>query len=90
MNFAEKAEDWAALPFSEKLGIIRSVRRDAGLTLQEAADKAGISKAYLSMLERGLYSTVRIETLGKIADACGCFLRVEIIDARAGKYYWVY
>jgi transcriptional regulator with XRE-family HTH domain len=90
MNMAEKAEEWGSLLFSEKLGILRRVRKDAGLTLKDVAEKAGVSIAYLSQLERGLYPTVKIETLGKIADACGHCLRVEIIDAKQNKFYWVY
>ena len=86
-NIAEQFEDWAKLPLSSKLGILRAIRKAAGLTITDVAKATGLSIPYLSMLERGKYDTVRMETLGKIAEACGCYLRVEIINAKESIFY---
>lgn len=90
MNAAEATEKWAALPFSEKLTILRGIRKNAGLTITEVAKLTGLTIPYLSNLERGKYDAVKIKTLGKIANACGCFLRVEIIDAEKSIFYGIY
>jgi hypothetical protein len=84
------AEEWAAKPFSEKLRILRSIRKDAGLTITELSKLSGVSIPHISNLELGKKSTIGIETLGKIASSCGFFLRVEIIDARRSVFYGIY
>lgn len=57
----------------EKLGIsnkIRSLRKKRGLTLQELADHTGLSKGYLSRIER-MHQAPPVFTLQKIAHALG-------------------
>jgi len=54
---------------------IRSLRRQQGMTLDDLAGEAGLSKGYLSKLERGL-KTPPISTLANIARA----LSVEIAE----------
>ena len=49
---------------------IRVARRNRGLTLQEAAHQIGISRSFLSTLERG-ETGVSVQTLSRIADALG-------------------
>ena len=55
--------------------IVKAYRAEHHLTLQEFADRAGLSKGYLSMVERGKdYKTGKpvvptIETVAKIAGA---------------------
>ena len=47
-------------------------RRHAGLTQEELAEKAGISRAHLSAIEApNLVRSVSLETLFNIADALG-------------------
>lgn len=89
-NLAEVFEDWGNQPLSSHLFVLRSIRKAAGLTLREVSEMAGVSISYLSQLERGKYSTVRIDTLSRIAEACGCFLRVEIINAKENIFYGVH
>ena len=88
-RWAEVVEEWAEKPLSDRLAILRDIRKDSGLTLAEVGRRAGLSVAYLSMLERGEYSTIRIETLEKIASACGCFLRIEIVRPTRATYYGI-
>jgi hypothetical protein len=89
-SVADAIEEWAAKPFSEKLRILRSIRKDAGLTITELSKLSGVSIPHISNLELGKKSTIGIETLGKIASSCGFFLRVEIIDARRSVFYGIY
>jgi transcriptional regulator with XRE-family HTH domain len=50
----------------------RTIRRRRGLSLDTAAGLAGISKPYLSMLERGLRGFERRGLLEDLANALGC------------------
>ncbi|OLT20747.1 hypothetical protein BJF78_09300 [Pseudonocardia sp. CNS-139] len=51
---------------------VRKVRKRRGLSLQHAADLAGISKSYLSMLENGERSFSRRGLIEDLAYALGC------------------
>jgi len=50
--------------------VIRSVRRQEGLTARALASRAGVSQAFLSQVERGL-NAPSLATLYRIADALG-------------------
>jgi len=51
---------------------LRMIRKRRGLGLKVAADLAGISKPYLSMLERGERGFNRLGLLEDLAGAIGC------------------
>jgi transcriptional regulator with XRE-family HTH domain len=51
---------------------VRTIRRRRGLSLKHAADLAGISKSYLSMLENGERSFTRRGLIEDLAYALGC------------------
>lgn len=89
-SILDAMEKWAEMPFSDKLKILRSIRKDAGLSITELSKRSGVSIPHISNLERGKKSTVGIETLSKLAKGCGFFLRVEIVDARNSKFYGIY
>lgn len=57
--------------------LIRSVRRRAGLTLRELAERAGTSDATLSAYETGRVMP-RLDTLTRIVEAAGWHLRPEL------------
>jgi transcriptional regulator with XRE-family HTH domain len=48
---------------------LRQLRRDAGLTQERFAEKAGLSAKYYQLLESGQQRDVRFSTLEKIAAA---------------------
>ncbi len=49
---------------------IKNLRKERGLKISELAQRAGVSKSYISQLERGMISP-KIDTLKKILDALG-------------------
>lgn len=49
--------------------LIRHARRDAGLTQEELAERAGVSGRTISDLERGVVRAPRLDTLELLADA---------------------
>lgn len=60
---------------------IKNLRKQRGLKITELAIRAGVSKSYISQLEKGILSP-KIETLKKILDALGIslndfFLEIE-------------
>ena len=58
-------------PQMSKMGPkLRATRKDRGLTLAEVAERAGVTKGFLSLAERGLTS-VSVPTLLRICDALG-------------------
>jgi transcriptional regulator with XRE-family HTH domain len=76
------ASDTAGKARLEALGaLIRAQRLTAGLSLRDLAQRAKVSNAYLSQIERGLHEP-SISVLGAIADALGVSL--ESLLARAG------
>lgn len=59
---------------------IRQQRKELGLSLTELAKQAGISKSYLSNLERGLQKNPSIEVLKKISG----YLKVDLENLISG------
>jgi transcriptional regulator with XRE-family HTH domain len=55
---------------------LRGLREDAGLSQEQLAYAAGISRNHVQMLERGIGTWVnpRLSTLYGLADALGCRL----------------
>lgn len=67
---------------------IRDLRRNAGVSLRQLADKAGVSNPYLSQVERGLRKP-SAEVLQQIASALRVstpvmYLRAGLLDDRDG------
>lgn len=65
------------MPFSESkpspaldFSVVRDVRKESGMTLQEVADRSGLSIASLSKLERN-QNLVELETLYRLARVFG-------------------
>lgn len=56
--------------------ILLEARKEAGMTQSEVAEKIGVSKAYISRLERAQI-TPSVTTFSKILNACG--MRLEIV-----------
>lgn len=54
---------------------IRNYREERGMTLEELSNKLGITKGYLSKLERGI-KPISLDNLHKIADV----LEVDVTD----------
>ena len=50
---------------------IREIRKKKGLTQEELAKKAGVSRGWICGLENGYYTVTSTKTLKKIADALG-------------------
>lgn len=50
---------------------LKAVRKSAGMTQDALAEKSGISKMGISIIERGLNGTATIDTLVKLANALG-------------------
>src|ERR1700733_403007 len=59
--------------------LLKSGREAAGLTLTEAAAKAGVSRTYLSRLERGVYTHPSARLLTGMAQALD--IRIEDLYA---------
>lgn len=58
---------------------IREIRREAGLTQKEVADRMGVSQQVISRLEKGEVDNPTVDTLIRIADVVGKKLNVEFI-----------
>lgn len=69
-------------PESEIGQRVRAIRRRRGLGLDTAAGLAGISKSYLSMLERGQRRVDSRALLDRLADALGC----SVLDLTGEPY----
>ena len=66
--------------YSDALSIglnIRDVRKAAGFTQKEFAEKMGVSQQLVSRLESGEYENPTIETLSRVADVAGKKLVVK-------------
>ena len=50
---------------------IKNMREKRGLTIIELSTKSGISKSYLSSIERGIQKNPSIQVLNKLSDALG-------------------
>jgi len=51
--------------------VIRKLREDRGLTQEQVAKKAGVSKNYITMLEAGARKNPSLPVLKKLAKALG-------------------
>jgi len=61
--------------------VLRAAREKLGLSQEELAERAGVDRTYVSILERGLKSPT-LETLEKICGALGTLPEQVIQDAR--------
>ncbi|GAE34508.1 helix-turn-helix domain-containing protein [Halalkalibacter akibai] len=52
-------------------GNIRLLREEKGMTLNELAAQSGVSKSYISYIERGMQKNPSIAVLEKISTALG-------------------
>ncbi len=62
-------------------GVLRAKREKLGISQEELAERAGIDRTYVSILERGLKSPT-IETFEKICSALRTLPERVIEDAR--------
>jgi transcriptional regulator with XRE-family HTH domain len=58
---------------------LRAVRQAQGLTLRQAADRAGIDIGHLSRVERG-EASLSIDALARLASALGLRSLAELLD----------
>ncbi|MGM0843540.1 MAG: helix-turn-helix domain-containing protein [Bacillota bacterium] len=63
---------------------IKSIRESKGITINELAHNAEISKSYISSIERGLQKNPSINVLDKIAAALGVSLDL-LLDSNASN-----
>lgn len=88
-----RQEDPPAAERAKEIGrdighFIRDLRRSAGVSLRQLADRAGVSNPYLSQVERGLRKP-SAEVLQQIANALRVstpvmYLRAGLLDAKDG------
>lgn len=64
---------------------IQRIRKGKGLTLSECAQRANISKSYLSNIERNLHQNPSIQIIEKIADGLDVDLRTLIGVEQSNK-----
>lgn len=63
-------EQELAVAFGLKL---RQQRKKAGITQNELAEKAGVTRIYIGLIERG-ETSITLEKVYRLADALGCQL----------------
>jgi transcriptional regulator with XRE-family HTH domain len=64
----------------DRIGLrVMTLRKLAGLTQEQLADKAGLQRTHVGRIEAGKYA-VTLETIQAIAEALG--MTVDIIDER--------
>jgi predicted ATPase/transcriptional regulator with XRE-family HTH domain len=70
--------------------LLQRYRRQAGLTQEELAERAGVSTRSVSDIERGLQQHPHISTLRRLADALGLAPedRLVFLTARQGNRTW--
>ncbi|MFC0561178.1 helix-turn-helix domain-containing protein [Halalkalibacter alkalisediminis] len=61
-------------------GNIRMIREEKGMTLNELAALSGVSKSYISYIERGMQKNPSISVLEKISTALGIEF-IELIES---------
>ncbi len=66
---------------SELGDTIRRLRREKGLTQEETAKKAGISRPTLSRLEQGRFANVSVRTLYIILNVLGYEIELSAINS---------
>jgi tetratricopeptide (TPR) repeat protein/transcriptional regulator with XRE-family HTH domain len=80
---AAKAPEPPAMSFAV---LLRQLRADAGLTQEELAEAAGLSRRAISDLERGVSATQSSQTARLLADALGVPVPVRAaLEAAAGR-----
>jgi len=62
-------------------GVLRAKREKLGISQEEVAERAGVDRTYVSILERGLKSPT-VETLEKVCAALGTLPERVIEEAR--------
>ena len=62
---------------------LRGLRMEAGLSLVDAAEAAGLTKGYLSQVEHG-HRLIALDALDRLCGALG----VHVVDAVRGVYPW--
>jgi transcriptional regulator with XRE-family HTH domain len=60
--------------------LVREMRKRAGLTQAQLAERTGTTQSAVARLERGQGSPT-LERLSTIAEACGLDLQVHLVDA---------
>ncbi len=61
-------------------GLLRLARREQGLTVQEVAERAGVTPSRISQVERAeIEGTLQLDTLDRFATALGYQLRYEFV-----------
>jgi transcriptional regulator with XRE-family HTH domain len=61
-------------------GLLRLARRERGLTVQEVAERAGVTPSRISQVERAeIDGTLQLDTLHRFATALGYRLRYELV-----------
>ena len=61
-------------------GLLRLARREQGLTVQEVAERAGVTPSRISQVERAeIEGTLQLDTLDRFATALGYQFRYELV-----------
>jgi transcriptional regulator with XRE-family HTH domain len=61
-------------------GLLRHARRERGLTVQDVAERAGVTPSRISQVERAeVEGALQLDTLARFAGALGYRLRYELI-----------
>lgn len=61
-------------------GLLRLARREQGLTVQEVAERAGVTPSRISQVERAeIEGTLQLDTLDRFATALGYQLRYALV-----------
>lgn len=74
--------DLASEALNEAQQAIRHERRTQGYSLAEMERRTGISKPFLSRLERDSEANPTLETLSRIAAALGKRIHISLVDAK--------
>ena len=77
--------DLGAIANSAQLGAaIRAARTRAGLTQQELANRSGVSRRWLSMVEKGENPGVELGKILAALDVLGLVIRLSTTEDHAG------
>lgn len=60
---------------------LRNARKQAGLSLADVADRAGMTKQAVLRIETGQNANPKIETLNRVAEAIGKAIKIELVDS---------